>query len=79
MSTPTGTNCSWPQSPKVTKFQTADEISYADSNGASLVRIGPVDPENNVGFITAAGAAPLNTGEAPDRRHRRAGAAPLRK
>ena len=28
----------------------ADEIAYADSNGALLVRIRPVDPENKVGF-----------------------------
>ena len=33
------------RSPKVTIFQTADEIAYGASTGATFIEIGPVDLE----------------------------------
>ena len=33
------------RSPRVTNFETADEIAYTESNDVELVAIGAVDPE----------------------------------
>ena len=39
------------RSTKVTGFKTADEIPYAESNGAEIVEIGPVDPELHIRWL----------------------------